>query len=67
MPKHGIYYYTYHYVWSNIGHILLHHYVVKSYLWLMPLVLILLIVVFAISHVMIITIMTIIISMGKCH
>ncbi len=65
--KMWLYYYTYHYVWNNIGHILLNHYVLKSYMWFMPLVLILVIIVFTISHVMVITTMTFIISVGKCH
>jgi hypothetical protein len=43
--------YTYHYVCSNIGHILLHYYVVKLDSWLIPLIIVMVKVSFAISHV----------------
>jgi hypothetical protein len=57
--------YTYHCVCSNIGHILLHDYVVKFDSWLIPLVIVMVIVSFAISHVTSIITMTFIITMGK--
>jgi hypothetical protein len=57
--------YTYHYVCSNIGHILLHDYVVKLDSWLIPLVIVMVIVSFAINHVTFITTMTFIITVGK--
>jgi hypothetical protein len=65
MPKGGIYYYTYYYVCGNLSHMLLHDYVIKSNSWLMPLVIILIIVIFAISHVIFVTTMTFITTMGK--
>ncbi len=65
MSKHGIYYYTYYYVCDNIGDILLHDCVVKSTLWLMPLIIILFIVIFAINHVTFNTTMTFITIVGK--
>jgi hypothetical protein len=61
MSKCDIYYYTYHCVSSNIGHILLHDSVVNTNLWLIPLVIILVIVIFVISHVTFIITMTFII------
>jgi hypothetical protein len=61
--KHGTYYYIYHYVCNDVGHILLHDYVVNSNLWLMPLVIILVIVIFTINHVTFITTTTFIITM----
>ncbi len=60
MRKCGIYYYTYYCVCGNMGHILLHDYklhdyVIKSDSWLMPLIINLVIVIFAINHVIFIT------------
>ncbi len=55
MLKHGIYYFTFYCVFDNVGHILLHRYVVKSNLWLMPLVIIIVIIIHAIDHVTFIT------------
>jgi hypothetical protein len=55
MFKHGIYYFTFYCVFNNVGHILLHRYVVKSKLWLMPLVIIMVIIIHAINHVTFIT------------
>jgi hypothetical protein len=49
--KHGIYYFTFYCVFNNVGHIFLHRYVVKSNLWLMPLVIIMVIIIHAIDHV----------------
>jgi hypothetical protein len=51
MLKHGIYYFTFYCVSNNVGHILLHKYIVKSNLWLMPLVIIMVIILHAINHV----------------
>jgi hypothetical protein len=51
MLKHGIYYFTFYCVSNNVGHILLHRYVVKSNLWLMPLVIIMVITIHAINYV----------------
>jgi hypothetical protein len=47
MLKHGIYYFTFYCVSNNVGHILLHRYVVKSNLWLMPLLIIMVIIIHA--------------------
>jgi hypothetical protein len=55
MLKHGIYYFTFYCVFDNVGHILLHRYVVRSNLWLMPLVIIMVIIIHAINHVTFIT------------
>ncbi len=44
MLKHGIYYFTFYCVFNNVGHILLHRDVVRSNLWLMPLVTIMVII-----------------------
>jgi hypothetical protein len=51
MLKHGIYYFTFYCVSNNVGHILLHKYVVKSNLWLMALVIIMVIIIHVINHV----------------
>ncbi len=59
MPKQCIYYFTFYCVFDNVGHILLHKIVVKSNLWLMPLVIIMVIIIHAINHV------TFIITIGK--
>ncbi len=64
-PKHGICYSTYYYVCGNLGRILLHDYIVKLNLWLMPLVIILVIVIYAISHVAFITTMSFITIIDK--
>jgi len=55
MLKHGIYYFTFYCVFDNVVHILLHRYVVKSNLWLMPLVIIMVIIIHVIDHVTFIT------------
>ncbi len=55
MLKHGIYYFTFYCVFNNVGHILLHRYVMKSNLWLMPLVIIMVITIHAINCVTFIT------------
>jgi hypothetical protein len=55
MLKHGIYYFTFYCVFDNVGHILLHRYVVRSNLWLMPLVILMVIIIHAINHVTFIT------------
>jgi hypothetical protein len=55
MPKHGIYYFIYYFVYSNIGHILLHEYVVNQDSWLMPLVIFVVKVIYVINHVTFIT------------
>ncbi len=47
MLKHSIYYFTFYCVSNNVGHILLHRYIVKSNLWLMPLVIIMVIIIHA--------------------
>jgi hypothetical protein len=59
MLKHGIYYFTFYCVSNNVGHILLHRYVMKSNVWLMPLIIIMVIIIHAINHV------TFIITIGK--
>jgi hypothetical protein len=55
MLKHGIYYFTFYCVSNNVGHILLHRYVMKSNFCLMPLVMIMVIIIHAINHVTFIT------------
>jgi hypothetical protein len=55
MLKHGIYSLSFYYVSINVGHILLHRYVMKSNLWLMPLVIIRVIIIHAINCVTFIT------------
>jgi hypothetical protein len=49
-------YITSHFIVSNnVGHILLHKYVMKSNSWRMPLVIIIVIIIHAINHVTFIT------------
>jgi hypothetical protein len=59
MLKNGIYYFTFYCVSDNVGHLLLHKYVVKSNLWLMQIVIIMVIVIHVINH------MTFITTIGK--
>ncbi len=65
MPKCGMYQYKYYCVCGNIGHILLHDYVIKLDSWLMSLVIILITVKFGINHVTFIITMTFIVTLGK--